>query len=141
MIEEELVPEEQEGPAVTDKLSKIAKSRFRVNKPESKLRDKMSNYPILQNCSELKAPTLCEELTDKGYLYRHARKNDTRVLNVQRMVSCAAAAVISAADKLHTLASELAAHIGVGHTARADNVRTLTTANEVLAIQGDVIAI
>ena len=109
--------------------------------PESKLRDKMSKYPIPQNCPEFKAPTLNEELTEKGYLDRYTRKNDTRVLNVQRMVSCAAAAMISAADKLHKLASELAAHIGVGHTARADDALSLTTANEVLTIEGDVIAI
>ena len=57
---------------------------------------------------------------DKGYLNRKARKNDTRVLNVQKMASCAAAAVISAADKLYTLASELAAQIGVEHKAHAD---------------------
>lgn len=47
------------------------------------------------------------------------------MLNVQKMVSCAAAAVISAADKLQQVPSELATHIGVVHTTRADNARTL----------------
>ena len=36
MLEGELEPEEQEGPAVTEKPSKITKSRFRVKMPESK---------------------------------------------------------------------------------------------------------
>ena len=57
------------------------------------------------------------------------------------MASCAAAAVISAADKRYTLASELAAQIGVEHKAHADNAQSLTTANEVLPVQGDVIFI
>ena len=59
----------------------------------------------------------------------------------KKMASCAAAAVISAADKLYTLASELAAQIGVEHKAHADNAQSLTTANEVLPVQGDVIFI
>ena len=82
MLEGDLEPEEQERPAVAGKLSKMAKSRFRVEMPESKLRDKMSEYPIPQNHPALKAPSLNEELTGKGYLDRYARKNDTRVLNV-----------------------------------------------------------
>ena len=55
---------------MTDKLSKITNNRFRVKLPQSKLRDKMSKYPIPQKCPELKAPTLNEELMDIGYLDR-----------------------------------------------------------------------
>ena len=58
MLEGDLELEEQEGPAMTDKLSQITKSRFRVKMPESKLRDKMGKYPIPQNCLDLKAQLL-----------------------------------------------------------------------------------
>ena len=42
LLDGDLEPEEQEGPAVTDKLLEVTKSRVRVKTPELKLRDRMS---------------------------------------------------------------------------------------------------
>lgn len=104
VLQGELEPEEHEGHAVTEKLSEITKTK------SSELTDiegEMSKYPVPQNCPNLKAPTRHKELTDKGYLDMSARWINTRVLNGQGMLLCAMVAMISAADKLHTLASEL----------------------------------
>jgi hypothetical protein len=63
-----------------------------------------SFVPLRENCSELKPPVLNAELGDKGYLDAGAKKTDSRLVNVQKMICAAATDVLSSMQVLHTSA-------------------------------------
>ena len=136
ILEGDLEEEEKLGPAVDEKLSKIAKNRFQVRLPEQKLKEKLNKYPLPQNCAELKPPVLNTELCEKGYVSGGAKKSDARLVNVQRMVSSAASVVISAMQKLHDTAASLAAR-----DCSARDKTVVEAANSVISTQADALAI
>ena len=111
LLEEDLEVGERFGPAVAEKLATIARARFPVRLPEQKLKDKLGKYPPPENCSELKPPILNAELGDKGCLDAGAKKTDSRLVNVQKMICAAATGVLSSMQLLHTSALAIAGRL------------------------------
>ena len=83
---------EQAGKPVAEKLANITKNRFSVKLSEKKLKEKMESHQIPENCLEIKAPLLNEEIVEKGNLDRATRKLDSRLLNIQLLIAKATAA-------------------------------------------------
>ena len=54
---------------------------------DNKLKEKLDSHLIPENCTEIRAPVLNVEIVEKGNLDRTARKNDARLLNVQKLIS------------------------------------------------------
>ena len=137
LLEVDLEKEEQTGKPVAEKLANITQNRFSVKLSEEKLKEKMDSHQILENCLEIKAPLLNEELVEKGNLDRATRKLDSRLLNIQQLIAKATTALVNATDKLHSVTTALA-----DPSARVEqgNMRFVEAANETLAANGDVIA-
>ena len=89
LLAADLEQERPVGPTVNEKLAEISKSRFRQKMPESKLKSKMDEYPVPENCPDVSPPTLNNGLTDKGYVDKTTKKSDGRLVNVQTMLSAA----------------------------------------------------
>ena len=138
LLEADLEKEEQAGKPVAEKLANITKNRFSVKLSEKKLKEKMDSHQIPENCLEIKAPLLNEEIVEKGNLDRATRKLDSRLLNIQQLIAKATAALVNATDKLHSVTTALA-----DPSARVEqgNMRFVEAANETLAANGDVIAL
>ena len=130
--------EDQAGKPVAEKLANITINRFSVKLSEKKLKEKMDSHQIPENCLEIKAPLLNEEIVEKGNLDRATRKLDSRLLNIQQLIAKATAALVNATDKLHSVTTALA-----DPSARVEqgNMRFVEAANETLAANGDVIAL
>ena len=56
---------ETTGPPVLDKLAKIAVNRFTVQIPVKKLKEKLEQFKIPENCKAIMAPLLNDELIQK----------------------------------------------------------------------------
>ena len=63
---------------------------------------------ISENCQKIKARSLYDEPLDPGIINKMTKRDDNRFLNVQKWLTEGAAALISAADKLHGAATEMA---------------------------------
>ena len=117
---------------MAEKLATIARARFTVRLPDQKLKDNLGKHPPPENCSELKPLVLNAELGDKGYLDAGAKKTDSRLVNVQKMICAAATGVLSSMQVLHTSALPMAGLLSdPRHRAQFD------TANETIASLGD----
>ena len=75
---------------------------------ENKLTEKLDSHLIPENCTEIRAPVLNVEIVEKGNLDRTARKNDAHLLNVQKLITTATAALVNASDQLHRVTTALA---------------------------------
>ena len=76
--------------------------------PNNKLKDKLDSHLIPENCTEIRAPAPNVEIVEKGNLVRTARKNDARLLNVQKLITTATAALVNASDQLHRVTTAFA---------------------------------
>ena len=101
--------------------------------PFSKLEEKMTLHQIPENCTTIRPPVLNDEVIEKGNLNKFVRRNDTRLENVQKLLSGAAAALVNASHKLHTRIGTASAEVSRREFAAA--------ANEILTASGDVIAL
>ena len=137
ILEADLEEEETLGPAVAEKLGRIARSRFRARLSDQKLKEKLAKYPLPQNCSELKPPSLNVDLLEKGYVHSGAKNSDKRLVNVQKMISSAASATVAAMQTLHNTASSLTQRAGASAQDRA----VVEDINAVIAVQGDSLAL
>ena len=72
LLEADLEKEEQAGKPVAEKLANITKNRFSVKLSEKKLKEKMDSHQIPENCLEIKAALLNEEIVERGNLRRVA---------------------------------------------------------------------
>ena len=80
------------------------------------------------------------EIVEKGNLDRTARKNDARLLNVQKLITTATAALVNASKQLHRMTTALADQSTRGGE-QPNPSRFVEAANEMLASNGDVIAL
>ena len=132
LLEADLEKEEQAGKPVAEKLVNITKNRFSVKLSEKKLKEKMDSHQIPENCFEIKAPLLNEEIVEKGNLDRATRKLNSRLLNIQQLIAKATTALVNATDKLHSVTTACM---------EQGNMRFVEAANETLTANGDVIAV
>ena len=107
---------------------------------ENKLKEKLDSHLILENCTEISAPVLNVELVEKGNLDRTARKNDMCLLNVQKLIMTATAALVNASDQLHCVTTAFADQSMCGGE-QPNPLRFVEAANEMLASNGDVIVL
>ena len=135
LMEEDLEVDEQLGSAVADSLARVTKNRFKVKMPDSKLKTKMAKYLIPENCPELKAPVINEEVLDRGNIDRVAKRNDLRLMQVQKTVAKAAAAVVNVSDQLHKAISSV-----TSARSQDQSEQFVSIANKTLETNGDVIA-
>ena len=140
LLEADLDIQEKEGKPVAEKLAKVARSRFSVKLSENKLKEKLDNHLIPENCTEIRAPVLNVETVEKGNLDRTARKNDARLLDVQKLITTATAALVNASDQLHRVTTTFADQSTRGGE-QPNPSRFVEAANEMLASNGDVIAL
>ena len=133
LLEAELEVGEKLGKPVTEKLANITNSRFTTKMPFSKLEEKMTLHQIPENSTTIRPPVLNDEVIEKGNLNKFVRRNDTRLENVQKLLSGAAAALVNASHKLHTRIGTASAEVSRREFAAA--------ANEILTASGDVIAL
>ena len=80
------------------------------------------------------------EIVEKGNLDRTARKNDAHLLNVQKLITTATAALVNASDQLHRVTTALADQSTRGGE-QPNPSRFVEAASEMLASNGDVIAL
>ena len=80
------------------------------------------------------------EIVEKRNLDRTARKNDARLLNVQKLITTATATLVNASDQLHRVTTALADQSTRGGE-QPNPSRFVEAANEMLASNGDVIAL
>ncbi|XP_070184990.1 uncharacterized protein [Littorina saxatilis] len=139
-MEADLEVEEKIGGVVDEKLANITKSRFTVKLPDQKLKDKMESILIPANCVEIKAPILNEEVIGKANLDRGARQNDTRLLNVQKLISKSTAALVTATSKLHTFTKEGCTD-NSSSTVTVESTKFRAELNGMLSACGDVICL
>ena len=100
---------------------------------ENKLKEKLDSHLIPENCTEIRAPVLNVEIVEKGNLDRTARKNDARLLNVQKLIiTTATAALVNASDQLHRVTTALADQSTRGGE-QPNPSRFVEAANEMLA--------
>lgn len=104
----ELEEDDNVGPPVMDELSKIVTKRFTTKLGDEKIKEKIEKYKLPENCKALKPPTLNKKLNEKHIaLSRTARRNDTRIFNIQKMISRATCVVVDVTEKLHKLGTSL----------------------------------
>ena len=139
LLEVDLVIQDKEGKPVAERLAKVA-SRFSVKLSENKLKENLDSHLIPENCMEIRAPMLNVEIVEKGNLDRTARKNDARLLNVQKLITTATATLVNASDQLHRVTTALADQSTRGGE-QPNPSRFVEAANEMLASNGDVIAL
>ena len=140
MLEADLDIQEKEGKPVAEKLAKVARSRFSVKLSENKLKEKLDSHLIPENCTEIRAPVLNVEIVEKGNLDRTARKNDVRLVNVQKLITTATTTLVNASDQLHHMTMALADQSTRGGD-QPYPLRFVEAANEMPASNGDVIAL
>ena len=141
LLEADLAIQEKEGKHVAEKLAKVARSRFSVKLSQIKLKEKLNSHLIPENCTEIRAPELNVEIAEKGNLDRTARKNDARLLNVQKLITTAtAAALVNASDQLHRVTTALVDQSTRGGE-QPNLSRFVEANNEMLASNGYVIAL
>jgi len=101
--------DETTGPPVLDKLAKIlsAVNRFTVPMQDNKLDEKPDKLKILDNCNAIMAPLLNDELIQRhvGKLDNVVKRENTKLHNVQSVLTKAAAGILSIMEKLHMLAT------------------------------------
>ena len=68
----------------------------------------MDSLQIPENCLEIKAPLLNQEIVEIGNLDRATRKLDSRLLNIQQVIANATVALVNATGKLHRVTTALA---------------------------------
>ena len=107
---------------------------------ENKLKEKLDSHLILENCTEIRAPVLNVEIVEKENLDRTARKNDARLLNVQKLITTATAALFNVSDQLHRVTTALADQSMRGGQ-QPNPSRFVEAANEMLASNSDIIAL
>ena len=107
LLKADLDIQEKEGKPVAEKLVKVSRGRFYAKLPENKLKEKQDSHLIPENCTEIRPPVLNVETVEKGNLGRTARKNDARLLDVQKLITTATAALVNA-SQLHRVTTALA---------------------------------
>ena len=107
---------------------------------ENKLTEKLDSHLIPENCTEIRAPVLNVEIVEKGNLDRTARKNDARLLTLHKLITTATAALVNASDQLHRVTTAFADQ-STGGGEQPNSLRFIEAANEMLASNGDVIAL
>ena len=80
------------------------------------------------------------ETGEKGNLDRTSRKNDARLLDVQKLITTATAALVNVSDQLHRVTTAFADQSTCGGE-QTNPSRFVEAANEMLASNGDVIAL
>ena len=81
------------------------------------------------------------EIVEKGNLNRTARKNDARLLNVQKLITTATTALVNASDQLHRVTTALADPSTRGGGEQPNPSRFVEAANEMLASNGEGFAL
>ena len=99
LLKADLDIQEKEGKPVAEKLVKVSRGRFYAKLPENKLKEKQDSHLIPENCTEIWAPVLIVEIVEKGNWDRAARKNEACLLNVQKLIMTATAALVNASDQ------------------------------------------
>ena len=102
---------------------------------ENKLKEKLDSHLIQKNCTEIRPPVLNVETVEKGNLDRTARKNDARLLDVQKLITTATAALVNASDQLHFVTTAFADQSTRGGEQQNPS-RFVEAANEMLATNG-----
>ena len=131
---------EKEGPPVAEKLAKITCNRFTVKLPDQKLQEKMEKYPIPENCKDIRAPVLNEEI-DKFNVNRYSKRNDGKLFAVQRIVSRATSALVAACDQLHASTMQIASAGSKPGNVDNSGTKMVTVTNQMLSASADVIAL
>ena len=134
LMVKDLHEEAEAGPPVVGQLEKIVRNRFAVKPRDNAIIELNRKYLFPENCKILEPPILNEQIKHK--LNKTATKVDTWLSNIQLCVGKAAAAAVSASEKMHVLATEVAGKQGAEH-AQTQLVKSM---NETLNQVGDVIA-
>ena len=137
----ELNVDETTGPPVLDKLAKIAVNRFTVPMQDKKLEEKLEKFKIPENCKAIMAPQLNDDLIQRhvGKLDNVAKRVDTKLHNVQSVLAKATAGILLITEKLHSLATSTS--LAAAEDTKVDPHSILSQTNEMLAFNGDVIAL
>lgn len=132
-IEKEIEEEKRKGPDINSKLANVVSSRFTSRLNEEAMKGKLEQYKLPQNCEAIAPPTLNQELlqTHVG-LKRNARRDDARLVAVQRMISKATTAIARATDKLHNFSASCGKQVEVSEMKKL--------ANQVMGASLDAIA-
>ena len=130
LLEADLETQEEYGRPVHDKLARIANNRFTVKLPDGKLKEKMSVVLTPDNCLGIRPPRLNEEIVER--LDKTSKKNDCRLMHVQKLISCATSALINATDELHSASAQW--------SVSKEGRKFAEVANKMLSASGDVMA-
>ena len=106
--ETELNDPGDEGPEINERVAKVANSRFLTKLSESERKDKFSANLRPKNCPAMKVPILNEEVLDRANITQNAKRDDSRLAQVQACISKAAAAAVNCASTLH---ADLTEHV------------------------------
>ena len=106
-LEKEVDVDKMKGPDIDNKLAKVIAARFTSRLDENIMKEKTEKYKLPGNCAAIAPPTLNEELLQAHIgLKRGARRDDARLMAVQRMVTKATTALASSVEKLHDFADK-----------------------------------
>lgn len=97
-IEKELDTTDKTGPDVHKNLANIVNKRFTAKLEDSKLKEKLELYLRPGNCEKLKAPEVNPEIWGKLKTFQKSR--DLRMVNVQKTIIKATAAITEVANEL-----------------------------------------
>lgn len=98
-IDQELMPQAQQGPPVSIQLAKIVNGKFALELDHVKRKEILSKYSPPGNCHSLQTPRVNPEIWTK--LGANARKNDMKISALQNtMVKATAAVTVTANDLL-----------------------------------------
>ena len=136
--EDELNLPEQAGPEVHERLAKVANARFKSRLTENERKDKFAANLLPSNCQNLRPPTLNAEVLDRANLSQNARRDDSRLVNVQTLIAKATAAAVNSAQSLQAASQKL---LSVDSKSFADVKRqNIEAANETLRGLKDITA-
>ena len=134
--ETELNDPGDEGPEINERVAKVANSRFLTKLSESERKEKFAANLRPKNCPAMKVPILNEEVLDRANITQNAKRDDSRLAQVQTCISKAAAAAVNCASALH---ADLTDHVPAN---LADaKVKIIETGNKAMEAFKDITAL
>ena len=94
-----MAEDEKQGPNISPHLAVIVNNLWQQNISGHKFKDRLSKYPMPENCDKIFAPRCNEEIWDgENILNSHLRGQDIILQKITMQISKATSAIINVSD-------------------------------------------